>query len=58
MTQEELESALREAFLVWCDLKKIAKKFPKSSVARNKAQRKWNEVEKLAAYLQAIEEAK
>lgn len=54
MTQEELKS-LREALLAWFDLKKIAEKFPKSSVARNKAQRKWNEVEKLA---KAIEEAK
>lgn len=58
MTQEELKSALREALLDWFDLKKIAEKFPKSSVARNKAQRKWNEVEKLANMLQAIEEAK
>lgn len=58
MTQEELKLALREAVLVWCDLKKIAEIFPKSSVARNKAQRKWNEVEKLANMLQAIEEAK
>ena len=58
MTQEELKSALSEAVLVWFDLKKIAEKFPKSSVARNKAQRKWNEVEKLANMLQAIEEAK
>lgn len=58
MTQEELKSALSEAVLVWCDLKKIAEKFPKSSVARNKAQRKWNEVEKFANMLQAIEEAK
>lgn len=58
MTQEELKSALSEAVLVWCDLKKIAEKFPKSSVARNKAQQKWNEVEKLANMLQAIEEAK
>ena len=58
MTQEELKSALREALLAWFDLKKIAEKFPKSSVARNKAQRKWNEVEKLAAYLQAIEKAR
>lgn len=58
MTQEELKLALRGAVLVWCDLKKIAEKFPKSSVARNKAQRKWNEVEKLANMLQAIEEAK
>jgi hypothetical protein len=58
MTQEELKSALREAVLVWCDLKKIAEKFPKSSVARNKAQRKWNEVENLANKLVAIEEAK
>lgn len=58
MTQEELKSALSEAVLVWCDLKKNAEKFPKSSVARNKAQRKWNEVEKLANMLQAIEEAK
>lgn len=58
MTQEELKSALMEAVLVWCDLKKFAEKFPKSSVARNKAQRKWNEVEKLANMLQAIEEAK
>lgn len=58
MTQEELKSALREALLDWFDFKKIAEKFPKSSVARNKAQRKWNEVEKLANMLQAIEEAK
>lgn len=58
MTQEELKSTLREAVLVWCDLKKIAEKFPKSSVARNKAQRKWNEVENLANKLVAIEEAK
>lgn len=58
MTQEELKSALREVLLDWFDLKKIAEKFPKSSVARNKAQRKWNEVEKLANMLQAIEEAK
>lgn len=58
MTQKELKSALREALLDWFDLKKIAEKFPKSSVARNKAQRKWNEVEKLANMLQAIEEAK
>lgn len=28
MTQEELKLALREAVLVWCDLKKIAEKFP------------------------------
>lgn len=58
MTQEELKSALREVLLDWFDLKKIAEKFPKSSVARNKAQRKLNEVEKLANMLQAIEEAK
>lgn len=58
MTQEKIKLALREALLDWFDLKKIEEKFPKSSVARNKAQRKWNEVEKLANMLQAIEEAK
>nr|DAV30180.1 MAG TPA: hypothetical protein [Caudoviricetes sp.] len=62
MTQEKITLALREALLDWFDLKKIEEKFPKSSVARNKAQRKWNEVEKLAKklanMLQAIEEAK
>ena len=74
MTQEKITLALREALLDWFDLKKIEEKFPKkieekfpkkieekfpkSSVARNKAQRKWNEVEKLANMLQAIEEAK
>lgn len=58
MTQEELKSALREAVLVWCDLKKIAEKFPKSSVARNKAQRKFNEVQELEKMLKEITEAK
>ena len=58
MTQEKITLALKEALLVWFDLKKIAEKFPKSSVARNKAQRKWKEVEKLANMLQAIEEAR
>lgn len=58
MTQEKIILALREALLDWFDLKKIEAKFPKSSVARNKAKRKWNEVEKLANMLQAIEEAK
>lgn len=58
MTQEKITLALRKALLDWFDLKKIEEKFPKSSVARNKAQRKWNEVEKLANMLQAIEEAK
>ena len=58
MTQEEFKSALREAVLVWCDLKKIAEKFPKSSVARNKAQRKLNEVQELEKMLKEITEAK
>lgn len=58
MTQEELKSALREAVLVWCNLKKIAEKFPKSSVARNKAQRKLNEVQELEKMLKEITEAK
>jgi hypothetical protein len=40
MTQEKITLALREALLDWFDLKKIEEKFPKSSVARNKAQRK------------------
>lgn len=38
MTQEKITLALREALLDWFDLKKIEDKFPKSSVARNKAQ--------------------
>ena len=58
MTQEELKLALREAVLVWCDLKKIAEKFPKSSVDRNKAQRKLNEVQELEKMLKEITEAK
>lgn len=58
MTQEKITLALREALLVWFDLKKIAEKFPKSSVARNKAQRKWNEVQELEKMLKEITEAK
>nr|DAR02812.1 MAG TPA: hypothetical protein [Caudoviricetes sp.] len=58
MTQEKITLALREALLDWFDLKKIAEKFPKSSVARNKAQRKLNEVQELEKMLKEITEAK